>query len=85
MKQIKPETTSTIYCDAKQLAVDYQLAKMEVCIIGFFRTIIVFYLDFFNRSIKPFRKVDSVYGLYVFIKRNIIELFIFIFYLDKTT
>jgi hypothetical protein len=35
MKQIKPETTPTIYCDAKQLAVDYQIAKMEVCINRF--------------------------------------------------
>jgi hypothetical protein len=31
MKQIETETTiPTIYCDAKQLAVDYQSAKIEV-------------------------------------------------------
>jgi hypothetical protein len=42
MKQIKPETTSSIYCDAKQLAVDYQIAKMEVWIIFFFSKILLF-------------------------------------------
>jgi hypothetical protein len=36
MKQIKPETTSAIYCDAKQLAADYQIAKVEVCTGLFF-------------------------------------------------
>jgi hypothetical protein len=41
MKQIKPETTPTIYCDAKQLAVDYQIAKMEVC-INRFLTVLLF-------------------------------------------
>ncbi|CAF5144026.1 unnamed protein product [Rotaria magnacalcarata] len=30
MKQIKPDSTPTIYCDAKQLEVDYQTAKMEI-------------------------------------------------------
>jgi hypothetical protein len=31
MKQIKPETSPpTIYCDAKQLAVDYQTAKIQI-------------------------------------------------------
>ncbi|CAF0814270.1 unnamed protein product [Rotaria sp. Silwood1] len=30
MKQIKSDTISTIYCDAKQLEVNYQTAKMEI-------------------------------------------------------
>jgi hypothetical protein len=31
MKQIKPETSPpTIYCDAKQLAIDYQTAKIQI-------------------------------------------------------
>jgi len=75
MKQIKPETTSPIYCDAKQLAVDYQIAKMEVWIIFFFSKILLFStLTFcFFRSTKLFKQLDSVYGLYVFMQRNDIE------------
>ncbi len=31
MKQIKPEISPpTIYCDAKQLAIDYQTAKIQI-------------------------------------------------------
>lgn len=61
MKQIKPDTTPAIYCDAKQLAADYQIAKMEVCI--FFPQNYHYSLP--CRSIKPFKNLDSVYGLYV--------------------
>jgi hypothetical protein len=34
MNKMKLETTPTIYYDAKQLAVDYQIAKMEVDFFG---------------------------------------------------
>jgi hypothetical protein len=30
MNKIKPETAPIVYCDAKQLAIDYQIAKVEV-------------------------------------------------------
>ena len=43
MKQIKSETIPTTYCDAKQLAVDYQKAKMEVSITS---TILSFVIAF---------------------------------------
>ena len=41
MKRIKTETIPTIYSDAKRLAMDYQIAKLEVEII-FFDKIILF-------------------------------------------
>ena len=58
MSQIKPETPPpTIYCDAKQLAVDYQTAKMEVCAL--------FVSQYYHCSLyslysltKLFKKVD---------------------------
>jgi hypothetical protein len=45
MKQIKPETTPTIYCDAKQLAIDYRTAKIEVYIY-FLNISIILYFSF---------------------------------------